>query len=200
MVNPIEALGDDPLAVFAEWHSAASGTYADPDAVALATATLQGAPSVRHVLLRGISGDGVRFFTGYDSRKGRELAENPRAAMAWFDPVQRRAVRLEGHVERLEAQDSDAYFASRARGHQLSAVASVQSSALSDRAQLERAYLDAERRFKGRDVERPERWGGYLVVPTAMELWLQREDRLHDRFSYSRADPGSPWAATRLSP
>ncbi len=200
MVNPIEALGDDPLAVFAEWRSAAEGTYADPDAVALATATRDGAPSVRHVLLRGIGRDGVRFFSGYDSRKGRELEDNPRAAIAWFDPVQRRAVRLEGRVERLGAADSDAYFASRQRGHQLSAVASLQSSVLADRAQLERAYLEAEQRFADRAVERPARWGGYLVVPGCVELWLQREDRLHDRFAYRRADDDSPWVASRLAP
>lgn len=200
MVNPIEGLGDDPLAVFAEWRAVAEGTYPDPDAVALATATPDGAPSVRHVLLRGIGADGVRFFTGYDSRKGRELAANPRAALAWFDPVQRRAVRLEGTVERLDATESDAYFATRQRGHQLSAVASQQSAALADRAQLEVAYLEAEHRFRGRDVERPGRWGGYLVVPNYVELWLQRDDRLHDRFAYTREGAGTPWSATRLAP
>lgn len=198
MAIPLDAIGRDPLAVFAEWRSAAEGTYSDPDAVALATATPDGRPSVRHVLLRGIDAEGVRFYTSYGSRKGDELARNPFAAMAWFDPVHRRAVRLEGTTEQLDAAVSDAYFASRDRGHQLGAVASDQSRPLADRATLERAYLEAEQRFKGRDVERPTRWGGYLLRADRVELWLQRDDRLHDRFAYER--DGASWSAERLSP
>jgi pyridoxamine 5'-phosphate oxidase len=198
MAVPLDAIGRDPLAVFAEWRAACEGTFADPDAVALATATPEGRPSVRHVLLRGISDEGVRFFTNYDSRKGTELARNPFASVAWFDPVQRRAVRIEGTTEQLDAAASDAYFASRDRGHQLGAVASNQSETLADRAAIERAYLEAEQRFKGRDVDRPERWGGYLLRAERVELWLQRDDRLHDRFVYTR--DGATWSAVRVAP
>jgi pyridoxamine 5'-phosphate oxidase len=198
MALPLDALGKDPLVVFAEWHDAAAGTFADPDAIALATATKDGRPSVRHVLLRGITTEGVRFFTSYDSRKGHELEKNPLAAVAWFDPVQRRAVRIEGTVEQLPAEESDEYFASRPRGHQLGTVASSQSAVLANRAELERAYLETEQRFKDRAVERPERWGGYLLVASTVELWLQRDDRLHDRFAYTRGD--LEWSAVRIAP
>jgi pyridoxamine 5'-phosphate oxidase len=198
MAIPLDAIGRDPLAVFAEWRAAADGTFADPDVIALATATPDGRPSVRHVLLRGISAEGVRFFTSYESRKGSELERNPFASVAWFDPVARRAVRIEGTVERLDDAASDAYFASRDRGHQLGTVASHQSEHLADRATVERAYLEAEQRFKGRDVERPERWGGYLLRAEQVELWLQRDDRLHDRFVYTR--DATQWSAIRVAP
>jgi pyridoxamine 5'-phosphate oxidase len=198
MAIPLDAIGRDPLAVFAEWRAAAEGTYADPDVVGLATATLDGKPSVRHVLMRGIDDQGVRFYTGYESRKGRELDANPFAAIAWFDTFHRRAVRVEGSTERLDVAASDAYFASRDRGHQLGTVASNQSATIADRATLERAYLEAEQHFKGRDVERPERWGGYLLRAERVELWLQRDDRLHDRFAYTR--DGAQWSAVRVAP
>jgi pyridoxamine 5'-phosphate oxidase len=195
---PHDAPGDDPLEVFARWHHEATATSPDPDAAALATATSGGRPSVRFVLLRGIDAQGVRFFTNYDSRKGAELASNPRAAIAWFDSVARRQVRIEGAVSVLDAAASDAYFASRDRGHQLGAHASHQSAPLADRASLQRAYAAAESRFDGSEVPRPDRWGGYLVVPDAIELWVQRPDRLHDRFSYS-LEAGA-WSAVRLAP
>lgn len=198
MTIPADAPGTDPMAVFAQWRLEAEGRVPDPDAVALATATRDGRPSVRFVLLRGIDEAGVRFYTGYDSRKGRELAENPRCALAWFDAAARRAVRLEGTAAPLGPEGSDAYFASRARGHQLGAVASRQSTELADRAALEAAYQAAEAAFAGREVTRPDRWGGYLVTPTAVELWIQRDDRLHDRFAYARAAQG--WSAVRLAP
>jgi pyridoxamine 5'-phosphate oxidase len=194
---PPDAPGADPLDVFARWRAEAEGTV-DPDSIALATATPDGRPSVRLVLLRGISGLGVRFYTNYGSRKGAELAANPRAAIVWFDAARRRQVRVEGTVTELEAAASDAYFASRDRGHQLGAVASSQSSVLPDRATLEAAYAAAEARFAGRDVERPARWGGYLLTASDVELWLQRADRLHDRFAYRRDDGG--WSAVRLAP
>jgi len=193
-----DAPGSDPLSVFAQWRAEAGGAIADPDAIALATSTTDGRPSVRYVLLRGISGTGVRFFTNYESRKGRELAANPRCAIAWFDASSRRQVRVEGRVTELSAADSDAYFASRDRGHQLGAVASHQSAALTDRAVVERAYVEAAARFDGRDVERPARWGGYQLTATDVELWLQRDDRLHDRFAYRREADG--WSVERLAP
>jgi pyridoxamine 5'-phosphate oxidase len=190
--------GADPLAVFAQWRREVDGVLADADAVALATATPDGRPSVRMVLMRGISEEGIRFFTNYESRKGIELSANHQAAAVWFDAERRRQVRVEGTVSELADADSDAYFASRDRGHQLGAVASPQSSVLVDRPTLERAYGDAEARFEGRDVERPPRWGGYLLTATDVELWLQRDDRLHDRFAYRRGPGG--WVVERLAP
>jgi pyridoxamine 5'-phosphate oxidase len=198
MAIPLDAIGRDPLAVFADWRAIADGTFSDPDVIALATATPDGRPSVRHVLLRGINDEGVRFFTSYESRKGNELERNPLASAAWFDPVQRRAVRIEGTCERLDDAASDTYFASRDRGHQLGTVASNQSAPLADRATVERAYLEAEQRFKGHDVERPARWGGYLLRAELVELWLQRDDRLHDRFVYTR--DATQWSAIRVAP
>jgi pyridoxamine 5'-phosphate oxidase len=185
------------MAVFARWRADAEGTP-DADVVALATASTDGRPSVRLVLLRGVTELGVRFFTNYASRKGRELAANPRAALAWFDASRRRQVRVEGTAAELGAAESDAYFASRDRGHQLGAVASQQSTVLADRAELERAYAAAAARFEGRGVARPERWGGYLLTATEVELWIQRDDRLHDRFRYRRSAFG--WSVDRLAP
>ncbi len=193
-----DAPGTDPLERFAAWRREADGVLGDADAIALATATPDGRPSVRMVLMRGITDAGVRFFTNYESRKGTELASNPRAAIVWFDAVHRRQVRVDGTVSELAPAASDAYFASRDRGHQLGAVASHQSSVLVDRATLEGAYAEAEARFEGRDVERPERWGGYLLTASDVELWVQRDDRLHDRFAYRR-EPGG-WVVDRLAP
>jgi pyridoxamine 5'-phosphate oxidase len=194
---PADGPGADPLAVFARWRADADA-LADADAVALATATPDGRPSVRLVLMRGITEVGIVFYTNYESRKGRDLAANPKAAIAWFDATHRRQVRVEGTTSELPAAESDAYFASRDRGHQLGAVASHQSSVLTDRAELERAYAAASARFEGHDVERPDRWGGYLLTATFVELWVQREDRLHDRFAYRRSAFG--WSVERLAP
>ena len=196
MSDAPDAPGADPLEVFARWRGEAAGV--DADAMTLATASPDGRPSARMVLLRGITDVGIRFFTNYDSRKGTELAANPRCAVVWFDAVRRRQVRLEGTASELAAADSDAYFASRDRGHQLGAVASRQSSVLEDRATLERAFAAAEARFAGADVVRPPRWGGYLVTATDVELWVQRDDRLHDRFAYRRDASG--WRVDRLAP
>ena len=193
-----DAPGADPLEAFRAWHDAARTSSPDPDAMVVATATPEGRPSARYVLLRGITHEGVRFYTNYRSKKGVELAENPHAAAVWFDPVARRQVRLEGPVLRLDAALSDAYFASRDRGHQLGAVASNQSSVLADRAELEDAYSRAAARFEGRDVERPAHWGGYLLAASSVELWIQRDDRLHDRFAYVRGTEG--WVVERLAP
>jgi pyridoxamine 5'-phosphate oxidase len=197
-VSTSDAPGADPLEVFARWRGEAAGVVADPDALALATATPDGRPSVRLVLLRGITPTAIRFFTNYRSRKGAELAANPRAAAVWFDEVHRRQVRLEGSVAELDAEASDAYFASRDRGHQLGAVASPQSAVIESRDVLDRAYAEAAARYAGRDVERPAHWGGYELVVTDVELWLQRDDRLHDRFAYRLGDDG--WRVERLAP
>jgi len=197
-VTPADAPGSDPLEVFARWHQDAVGGATDADAMVLATATPDGRPSARFVLVRGITHEGLRFYTNYESRKGSELAANPAAAAVWFDAAHRRQVRVEGTVGQLDSALSDAYFASRDRGHQLGAVASAQSTVLTDRDELEAAYAAAAARFEGEKVDRPPQWGGYLLVASIVELWLQREDRLHDRFAYTRGPDG--WDAVRLAP
>jgi pyridoxamine 5'-phosphate oxidase len=189
----------DPLAQFRDWydHAVASGNP-EPEAMALATATPDGAPSVRFVLLKAIDDRGVEFFTNYESRKGRELAANPRAALAVLWKALHRQVRLEGPVERLTAEESDAYFATRARGSRLGAWASQQSTEIPDREFLEARLAEAERAHPGDDVPRPPYWGGFLLRPDAIEFWQGRPNRLHDRELFTRTADG--WTARRLSP
>ena len=164
-----------------------------------ATASPDGRPSVRIVLLKGIDDRGLRFFTNYGSRKGRELEENPRAAVTIHWATMHRVVRAEGPVERLSAEESDAYFASRGRGSQLGAWASRQGTPILSRDVLETALADASERYPGEDVPRPDYWGGYRLVPDAVELWQGRPNRLHDREHFLREPDGS-WRAERLSP
>jgi pyridoxamine 5'-phosphate oxidase len=189
----------DPLEQLAHWyeHAVAAG-LPEPEAMALATATPDGAPSVRFVLLKGIDARGVEFYTNYESRKGRELAANPRGALAiLWKPLQRQ-VRLEGPVERLPAEESDAYFATRTRGSRLGAWASKQSAEIPDREWLEARLAEAEQAYPGEDVPRPDYWGGYVLRPDAIEFWEGRPNRLHDRERFTRAEGG--WTARRLSP
>jgi pyridoxamine 5'-phosphate oxidase len=189
----------DPLQQFRAWyeHAAAAGR-AEPEAMALATATPDGAPSVRIVLLKGIDARGVEFYSNYESRKGRELAANPRAALAvLWNPLQRQ-VRLEGTVERLSAEESDAYYASRGRVSRLGAWASLQSTEIPDRAWLDARLAAADARYPREDVPRPPYWGGYLLRPHAIEFWEGRPSRLHDREAFARVDGG--WKSARLSP
>jgi pyridoxamine 5'-phosphate oxidase len=170
----------------------------EADTMALATATPDGRPSVRYVLLKGIDDRGIRFFTNYGSRKARELAVNPRAAVTLYWQPLHRAVRMEGAVERLSAADSDAYFATRPRGAQLGAAASEQGAVLQDRALLEARVRELDQRFPD-EVPRPEIWGGYRLTPDAVEIWTGRPDRLHDREHFV-AQPDGTWRAERLSP
>jgi len=166
--------------------------------MALATATPDGRPSVRIVLLKGIDDDGIRFYTNYGSRKGRELAANPRAAATlYWQPLQR-AVRLEGPVERLTSEESDAYFATRPRGAQIGAWASVQGAVLSDRSELEERVKEIDERFGG-EIPRPDYWGGYRLRPDAVEFWQGRADRLHER-EHFLLQPDGGWRTERLSP
>ena len=166
--------------------------------MALATATPDGAPSVRFVLLKGIDERGVEFFTNYESRKARELAANPRAALAiLWKPLQRQ-VRLEGRVDPLTPEESDAYFATRSRGSQLGAWASRQSEAIPDREWLDARLASYAEQYPG-TVPRPPHWGGYLLVPDAIEFWEGRPNRLHDREAFTRGADGA-WHARRLSP
>jgi pyridoxamine 5'-phosphate oxidase len=191
--------GTHPLQRVRDWfeEAAASGII-EAERMALATATPDGRPSVRIVLLKGIDDDGIRFFTNYESRKGRELDANPRAAATLYWQPLARAARLEGSVERLTAEESDAYFASRPRGAQIGAWASAQGSVLRDRAELDERVRDVERRFPD-EIPRPEHWGGYRMRPDAVELWQGRPDRLHDR-EHFLLQPDGTWLTQRLSP
>jgi pyridoxamine 5'-phosphate oxidase len=190
----------NPLALVRDWYEeAVAAGLAEPNAMALATATPDGAPSVRFLLHKGIDDDGVRFFTNYESRKGRDLAANPRAALALYWHPLYRQVRMEGPVERLPAEDSDAYFASRAHGSRIGAWASPQGRAIPDRAWLEARVEEAAARYPGEDVPRPPYWGGYVLRPTVVELWQGRPNRLHDRRHFMLGGDGN-WNEERLAP
>jgi pyridoxamine 5'-phosphate oxidase len=191
----------DPLRQFAVWYEQAQAAGLRlPEAMALATAAADGAPSVRMVLLKGFDEHGFVFFSNYDSRKGRELAENPRAALLFhWDPLGRQ-VRIEGPVARTSAEETAAYVRSRARGSQLSALASPQSQTIGSREQLERRVAELEQRYgETSELPLPQNWGGFRLVPHSIELWQQRHDRLHDRLLYRR-DGGGGWAIERLAP
>jgi pyridoxamine 5'-phosphate oxidase len=198
--GPDARLGINPLHRVTEWfeEAAASGLI-EAERMALATATPDGRPSVRIVLLKGIDEDGIRFFTNYGSRKGRELDANPRAAATLYWQPLYRAVRLEGAVARLSAEESDAYFATRPREARLGAWASRQSAVLASRDELMDRYAEVDARYPGEDVPRPSFWGGYRIAPLSIEFWEGRRHRLHDRFRYER-DAAEGWAIRRLSP
>ncbi len=190
----------DPLAQFARWlDEARAGGLDLPEAMTLATADAQGRPSARSVLLKGVDADGFRFFTNTESRKGRELAENPSAALVFYWPLEpRRQVTVAGTVAPLSREETEAYYRTRPLGSRLGAWASRQSTVVPDRDSLDRAFAEAEATH-GDDPPLPSWWGGYLLTPTRLEFWQNRPNRLHDRFRYTRG-PGGGWVLERLAP
>jgi pyridoxamine 5'-phosphate oxidase len=195
----LDDLDPDPIAQVRTWlaDAEAAGVVL-PNALALATVGPDGAPSVRHVLLRHITDTGITFFTNRTSRKAGELAARPRAACTLYWRELDRQITLRGDVTELSTAESDAYFATRPRDAQLGAWASEQSRPLADRVTLERRVEQARERFADRDVPRPEHWGGYLITPDEVECWQGRPYRLHDRFRYARG--GAGWRLQRLYP
>lgn len=193
-------LDPDPFEQFRRWQAEVTeaGLY-EPEAMVVATVDESGQPSARQVLLRGVD-TGFLFFSNYRSRKGRELAVNPRVALVFTWNELSRQVRVVGSAEPLTAAESDAYWATRERGSRLAAMASAQSSVLENRDALERLWEELAAEYEGRDVARPDWWGGYRVVPVEIEFWHGRPRRMHDRFRYTRSAPDAPWTIDRLSP
>ena len=200
-VRPLleDEVDPDPLRQFQRWFDDASASaIRAPEAAALATATPDGRPSARIVLVKVFDADGFVFYTGTESRKGRELRDNPRAALLFHWDDLGRQVRIEGAVAPISPGEAAAYFARRPRGSRLSAWASPQSAVIADRAWLERRVAEIGARFEGAEVDLPPAWGGYRLSPEVYELWQHREDRLHDRLRYRR--DGDGWRLERLGP
>lgn len=189
----------DPLRQFRAWFAASvQAEQPDPEAMTLATATVDGRVSARVVLLKGLDERGFVFFTNYESRKSRELLANPRAALTFYWHALHRQVRIEGTVEQVAAQESEEYFQTRPRGSQLGAWASPQSAEIESRAVLEQRLAEIEERFATEPLHCPPFWGGFRVKPAHIEFWQGRENRLHDRIVYTRQD--GAWRIARLAP
>jgi pyridoxamine 5'-phosphate oxidase len=195
-----KTIDHDPIRLFRRWFddAIASGSRL-PDSMTLATATKDGRPSARMVLLKQLDRDGFVFYTNYESSKARELDENPRAALVFYWTQLDRQVRVEGRVERISAAESDEYFRTRPRDSQLGALASPQSEVLESREILEQRFRELDELYRDRAVERPANWGGYRLKPERIEFWQNRESRLHDRILYERRADSS-WTIKRLAP
>jgi pyridoxamine 5'-phosphate oxidase len=193
-----ETVASNPIDQLRRWLvDAHAAGVREPNAMCLCTA-LGGHPSARIVLLRGLDEAGLVFFTSYFSRKGRELAQNPRAAAVLYWALLERQVRVEGDVDRLSDEDSDAYFASRPRGHQIGAWASEQSDVVESRDILEQRVRDYSERFQDEEIPRPHSWGGFLIKPVRLEFWQGRPNRMHDRIEFMRR--AGEWTMQRLQP
>ena len=196
----MEELESDPIAQFEKWFREAwDENYPMPHAMSLATASAEGLPTVRTVLLKGYDSNGFVFFTNYGSRKAKQISNNPQAALLFPWVRLGRQVTVAGRVEKISKSESVQYFLSRPRGSQLSAWASAQSTVISSRAILESAFATVKRRFADGEVPLPDFWGGYRVDPDSIEFWQNRKDRLHDRFLYNRGENGA-WRIDRLTP
>lgn len=192
-VNP------DPFIQFGQWfNEAGNAGIPEPHAMGLATVSETGFPDIRTVLLRGIERGGFTFFTNYHSRKGRDIAHNPNVGLHFFWPELERQVRVQGRAEMVSEQESDEYFNSRPRESRLGALVSQQSEVIGSRLELEQRYHALEKQYEGREIERPPNWGGYFIVPSAIEFWQGRPGRLHDRIRYHRNLQG--WQLSRLQP
>lgn len=190
----------NPFKQFQIWFDQAlAAQLLEPNAMTLATTTKDGKPSARIVLLKGFDERGFVFYTNYESHKGQELAENPQAALVFWWAELERQVRIEGRVEQVSEQESDAYFHSRPFNSRLGAWASQQSQVIENREVLELNWQELQTQYENRDVPRPPHWGGFRVIPTAIEFWQGRSSRLHDRLLYRCIDDGS-WIIERLSP
>lgn len=188
-----------PFIQFEKWFKeAVAAQLFEPNVMTLATADLSGRPSARILLLKGFDENGFVFYTNYASKKGVEMAENPQAAMVFFWADLERQVRIDGRIEKVDAETSAAYFHSRPKGSQIGATASAQSSVIADRAVLEDRVLELTEEFKDKEVPKPEHWGGYILIPTLIEFWQGRSSRLHDRISYELVD--GMWTISRLAP
>jgi pyridoxamine 5'-phosphate oxidase len=194
-----DLLADEPMEQFAVWFGDAEADVALEQAMTLATVDANGAPDARMVLIKGFDADGFRFFTNYESAKGRELHANPRAALVFYWRELDRQIRVRGTVERLTAEESEVYCASRPRDSRVASSVSPQSRPI-EREELDRRYEEMVRGLGGDDPARPEHWGGYLVRPAEIEFWQGRESRMHDRFLYTRNSGDEGWLIERLAP
>ena len=190
----------NPINLFRRWFDEAVASGARlPNAMTLATATGDGKPSARMVLLKQVDNEGFVFYTNYRSRKAAELESNPRAALVFYWTYLDRQVRVEGNITRVTATESDEYFATRPRESQLGAMASPQSEVITSREALEESFRDLDEHYGDNPVTRPEHWGGYRLAPDSIEFWQSREGRLHDRINFARQAGGS-WVVSRLAP